>query len=113
MNDVKIIRAQHLRKRFKELYSEYQKKGIVFTSMQICEAISREPAPRFYLTEEYAMNRIYSIRNGCTQTTRQLKDLYRIFRRTGDIHKAINTQAPSYYLSPIRIYRLLNDTIRL
>ena len=113
MNDVKTIRAKHLHARFKELAAEFKERGIPYTSIQICEIISREPAPRFYLTEEYAMNRIYSIRNGCTQTTRQLKDLYRIFRRTGDIHAAINTQAPSFYLSAARIYRLLIDTVRL
>lgn len=113
MNDVKIIRARDLRSRYQELTREYTQKGLQYTSMQICEIISKEPAPRFYLLESYARTKMYAIRNGCIQTTRQLKDLYRIYRRTGDIRAAIATPAPSYYLSPIRIYRILIDTIRL
>lgn len=111
MNEVKIIRAQHLRKRFNELHREFQKQGKPYTMTEICRIISTEPAPRFYVTEEYACRCMNSIRSGqCA--SRQLRDLYRRYKRTGDIIKAINSPAPSYYLSGIRIYRILIETIR-
>lgn len=113
MNDIKTIRARHLHRRFEELTAEYKRKGYTYSVRQVCEVIAHEPAPRYYLTESYAVNAMYAIRNGRTQTSRQLKDLYRQWRRTNNIIKAINTPAPSYYLSATRIYRILINTIRL
>lgn len=112
MNEVKTLRARHLSQRYKELLREYHQQGLAPTMLEICEVISHETAPRFYVTEEYAINTMYAIRNGRTQVTRQLKDIYRRWRRSRDIIAVINSPAPSYYLSAIRIYRILIATIR-
>lgn len=113
MNEIKTIRALDLYDRYKTLCKEYQKQGKIFTAMEICKVISTEQAPRFYVTKEYAMRVMYSIRNGNICTTRQLKDIYHRWRRSGDIEAAINSPAPSYYLSPDRIYHILIQAVRL
>lgn len=113
MNSIKIIRAKDLYNRYKELCNAYQKEGKNITTFKVCEIISKESAPRFYVTEDYAQESMYRIRNGLTQTSRQLKDIYRLWRRCGDIRKTINSPAPSYYLSPERIYRIIIEAVRL
>ena len=113
MNEIKTIRALDLYLRYKELCRQHQQQGKAYTAMDICKILSREKAPRFYITEEYALRIMHSIRNGHICTSRQYKDIYRQWRRHGDIEAAISSPAPSYYLSAERIYRILVQAVKL
>ena len=108
---------QDLDAAYTSISNHYRLNGIFKTRRQICDIISQSPAPRLYITPEYASRILkafpkYSARRyGSTGKHRELYERYRSLppeeRNIDGIIKIINQPAPSFYLSSTYIYILL------
>lgn len=111
-----------------EVYSSIvatnHREGRVMTRRQICDIISKSPAPRLYITPEYALRilrghpRCGARTNSYRVAAMQQEMRSRILalpenrRSLADIAKAIAEPAPSFYLSSRRIYDFLYKVYR-
>lgn len=100
--------------------------GIDMTRREICLLISCQPAPRFYVTLEYARRIINAEANGGSRTrathTRRHAQHQEIYKRykslppeeqnnTG-LAKILNQPAPSFYFSAKQISNILYNSLR-
>lgn len=101
---------------FTKIVTRNSKEGIVMTRWDICELISRSPAPRLYISPERAIRLTYgfdkySARHYHAGAHREFQRRYLALpenmRSPMNIQKILEEPAPSFYLSPYRIYKLL------
>lgn len=102
---------------FKSILVSNTREGRVMTRRQVCDIIAKSPAPRLYITPEYALRvaRGYP-RCGAHKTTqskmhqevrRRYYSLPTEMRTLTNIAKAISQPAESFYLTPENISALL------
>lgn len=102
---------------FKSILVTNHRDGRVMCRREICEQISKLPAPRLYITPEYALrvSRNYS-RCGAYKTSaykmhqevrRRYNSLPENMRTLANLSKVISEPAESFYLTPARISTLL------
>lgn len=108
---------QDLNTLYLRIVRDNTRKGILMTRRQICDIISRSPAPRLYITPEYAQRVLrtfpkYSARHyGSGGKHLELYNRYAALppeeRTLSNLNKIIDQPASSFYLSSQYIYRLL------
>lgn len=100
------------------IVQENTRRGIVQTRHQVCLHLSQLPAPRFYVSLSYAKRIINSMSRGLPRVSRHRYLLHRdIYTRWLSLPESERTDsailgilsqpAPSYYLSAVRISKLL------
>ena len=102
---------------FKSIVVTNNREGRKMSREQVCKIISQSPAPRLYITPEYAL-RVFRNDRRCGAHTYRASDMQKELRSrilalppdmrtTTNIAKVIAQPAPSFYLSPRRIYDFL------
>ena len=119
MQAIKEILLADLDEVYSSIVAANNREGRVMTRRQICDIISKSPAPRLYITPEYAMRilrghprcgaRTHSYRVAAMQQEMRSRVLAlpENQRSLADIAKAIAEPAQSFYLSSRRIYDFL------
>ena len=104
---------------FKSIVISNNREGRIMTRREICDIIAKSPAPRLYITPEYALRifrgdvrcgaRTNSYRVSAMQQElrKRISSLPKNMRSISNIAKVIAEPAPSFYLSPRRIYDFL------
>ena len=103
---------------FKTILVKNNREGRIMFRKEICEQISRMPAPRLYITPEYALRVVRNHpRCGAVKPSRsrmqQEEVRHRYYslpedeRTLTNLAKVLEEPAESFYLSPVRISRLL------
>ena len=104
---------------FKSIVISNNREGRIMTRREVCDIIAKSPAPRLYITPEYAL-RIFrgDVRCGARTNSyrvsvmqqelkKRISALPKNMRSISNIAKVIAEPAPSFYLSPRRIYDFL------
>jgi hypothetical protein len=117
MRKVKQEMLHALDQAYKAIVVTAAKEGRYLSRLKVCEIIANSPAPRLFITPEYAMRvikghpRCQSVTYGTSRMHKELLARYEALpedsRTFINIEKIINQPAPSFYLSPIRISDLL------
>lgn len=106
---------------YKEIVTHNAKEGIIMNRLEICEVISRSPAPRLYISPEKAHRLTFNFeKNSARRDGREHRasakhaEFYRRYmelpanmRSYHNICRILEQPAPSFYLSPHRISKLL------
>lgn len=119
------ILLKDLRDYYDRIVSETRREGRILTRMEICHIIAQSPAPRIYVTPDYATRIVKSIsqKKAFAQGSYRKKkheELYRRYmslppekRNKNGIRTIIEEPANSFFLSPYRINILLYKSLRL
>lgn len=102
---------------FSSIVRDNEKKGVFMTRLQICELISKSPAPRLYITPEQARRLMYNYERYKAKkysVSGKHEEFYRRYvllpanqRTYSNISRIIEQPAPSFYLSASYINRIL------
>ena len=124
MQTVKELLLTDLDKVFKSIITANHREGRIMTRREICNIIAKFPAPRLYITPEYAL-RVFRGHHRCGASTNSYRatdmqqelrsrilSLPENMRTIANIAKVIEKPAPSFYLSPYRIHDLLYKVYR-
>ena len=119
MQTAKKMLLKDLDEVYKSIIVANTREGRIMTRRQVCELIARSPAPRLYITPEYAL-RIFRGHPRCGTHTNSYRvaamqqelrsrilSLPENMRTLANIAKVIAEPAPSFYLSSRRIYDFL------
>lgn len=117
MQTAKEMLLKDLEEVFKSIVVTNNREGRKMSRKQVCKIISQSPAPRLYITPEYAL-RVFRNYPRCGAHTYRASAMQQELRSrilalppdlrtTANIAKVIAQPAPSFYLSPRRIYDFL------
>lgn len=124
MRTIKEILLNDLDEVYKSIVVANHREGRIMTRREICNIIAKSPAPRLYITPEYALRVFRGDRrcgasvNSYHATAMQQELRSRILalpenmRSLANIAKVITEPAPSFYLSSYRIYDFLYQVYR-
>ena len=117
MQTVKEMLLKDLDEVFKSILISNHREGRIMSRRQICDIIAQHPAPRLYITPEYALRvfrgyprcgaHIYRTASMQQELRSRILSLPDDKRTLTNIAKVITQPAPSFYLSSQRIYDLL------
>ena len=117
MQNVNKMLLDDLDALFKSILVSNNRRGKVMSRKEVCEQISKMPAPRLYITPEYAL-RVARGDAHCGANKTISRDMHQEVRRRyyslppdmrtlTNIAKVIAQPADSFYLIPSRISKLL------
>jgi hypothetical protein len=117
MRSVKKEMLRDLDAAYRSIVVRNAKEGCYLSRMDVCKILAKSPAPRLYITPEYAMRVIKGhprCQSSTYSTSRMHQELLARYnslpegsRTLVNVEMIINQPAPSFYLSPIRISDLL------
>ena len=124
MRTIKEILLNDLDEVYKSIVVANHREGRIMTRREICNIIAKSPAPRLYITPEYAL-RVFRGDRRCgasvssyhaTAMQQELRSrilaLPENMRSLANIAKVIAEPAPCFYLSSYRIYDFLYKVYR-
>ena len=117
MRNVNKMLIEDLDAVFKSILIANHRQGKIMSRREVCEQISKMPAPRLYITPEYAL-RVARGDSRCGANKTSWRDMHHELRRRynslppnmrtlTNIAKIIAEPADSFYLNPSRISKLL------
>lgn len=123
-HDTSIPLMRDLYSAYLQIVKENSDKGITMTRLDICRILSTIPAPRLYISVDFARRIIRTMEKGRQRAHspwrfRQHHELFKRYlalplerRNTAGIKEILSRPAPSFYLSPHRINYLLYKSLR-